>query len=1091
MNLRRRRALTLAFQVITFLGLDRAAAETCGPGVVLEEVGKGSALERAGLRPGDLLTGWERPPDPPANPQAGAGEIRTAFDWAWVKIEQAPRGMVRLRGEREGVPVLFEVPKGVWDARARPRMGADFFAAYGEGRRRIEAGDVEAGVALWSELVQRAEPQAVPGVKPWLLLRISEAWSQGRQDGKARSILQAALAEAQDVQTRVVLWEALGESFQYANEMTQAEASFRSALEVGETAWGESLEGASMLSRLGNILRLRGRTDAAEQLENRGLEIRQRCAPDSLEVADSLHQLFLVAFGRNDLEAMSGLLRRAQAIQERWPPDTLARAETLNDLGLLEKERYHTAEAGEAFERAVAILEQRAPDSIQMATTLARCAAIARALGDAESAEELLRRALEIRQKLAPGSLGTAAIWTNFGMIARERGELAAAAHHFQRALEIWGKTSPEGQEVASSLNSLGEIARSRGAPDEAWDLHRRALALSERTSNRLLEAFTLNDLGAVAEARGDLKLALDFHQRALAIDERLAPGTIDEALTLHTIGRLYRQMGRAGQAAQRLIQAVDALESQVGRLGGSRDREATFRASYEEIYRDAIAIELEQGHAAEAFRLVERSRARSFLALLSERDLDLSGELPAALDRSRRDNAAQYDQTLLKLTSLPPAAGEAAREALRRELSRLRQDRDEIAVEIRKASPRLAALHRPQPLDLAAAREVLDPGTLALSYSIAKDHAVLFAVTREGGLRVKILPVGEERLRRDVESFLKSARQPAPDAGAATLARSLYQTLVGPVDGLVARSERVLILPDGPLHRLPFGALVRGTEGRGHYLIEWKPLQTALSLTVYGALRAARREPARPAASPAAEVVAFGDPHYPQALAAGQQERAPIQGPRRDLRNSNWTALPYSRREVERIAEAYSAAHLYLGEEATEERAKAVARDARVLHFATHGYLDDRSPLDSALVLTIPEQLSPGRDNGLLQVWEIFESVRLDADLVVLSACDSALGRELNGEGLIGLTRAFQYAGARSVVATLWSVSDQATAELMARLHRHYAAGLTKDEALRQAQIELIHQPIRITTAEGRTVEMDASAPFFWAAFQLFGDWR
>ncbi len=1093
MNPRCRSALILAFQVITLRGLDRAAAETRGPGVVLEEVGKGSALERAGLRPGDLLAGWERPPDPPANPQAGAGEIRTVFDWAWVKAEQAPRGTVRLRGEREGVPVLFEVPKGVWDARARPRMAADFFAAYEEGRRRVEAGDVEAGVALWSELAQRAEPQAVPGLKPWLLLRISEAWSQDRQDGKARSALQAALAEAQDAQTRVVLWEALGESFQYANEMAQAEASFRSALEVGETAWGESLEGAATLSRLGNILRLRGRKDAAEQLERRGLEIRQRCAPDSLEVADSLHQLFLVAFSRNDLEAMSGLLRRAQAIQERWPADTLAMAETLNDLGLLEKERYHTAEAGEAFGRAVAILEQRAPDSIQMATTLARFAAIARALGDAESAEELLRRALEIRQKLAPDSLGTAAIWTNFGMIARERGELAAAAHHFQRALEIWGKASPEGQEVASSLNSLGEIARLRGALDEAWDLHRRALAISERSSSRLLEAFTLNALGAVAEARGDLKLALDFHQRALAIHERLAPGTIDEALTLHTIGRLYRQMGRSGQAAQRLTQAVGALESQVGRLGGSRDREATFRAGYEEIYRDAIAIELDQGHAAEAFRLLERSRARSFLALLSERDLDLSGELPAALDRSRRDNAAQYDQTLLKLASSTPATGEAeaAREALRRELSRLRQERDEIAAEIRKASPRLAALHQPQPLDLAAARKVLDPGTLALSYSIGKDHAVLFAVTREGGLRVKILPVGEERLRRDVESFLESARQPVSDdgdAGAAALARSLYQTLVGPVDDLVARSERVLILPDGPLHRLPFGALVRGSEGRGHYLIEWKPLHTALSLTVYGALRAARREPARPAASAAAQVVAFGDPHYPQAPAAGQQARDPI---RRDLRNSHWTALPYSRREVERIAEAYSAAHLYLGEEATEERAKAVARDARVLHFATHGYLDDRSPLDSALVLTIPERLSPGRDNGLLQVWEIFESVRLDADLVVLSACDSALGRELNGEGLIGLTRAFQYAGARSVVATLWSVSDQATAELMARLHRHYAAGLAKDEALRQAQIELIHQPIRITTAEGSTVEMDASAPFFWAAFELFGDWR
>ncbi|HEX7182638.1 MAG TPA: CHAT domain-containing protein, partial [Thermoanaerobaculia bacterium] len=288
------------------------------------------------------------------------------------------------------------------------------------------------------------------------------------------------------------------------------------------------------------------------------------------------------------------------------------------------------------------------------------------------------------------------------------------------------------------------------------------------------------------------------------------------------------------------------------------------------------------------------------------------------------------------------------------------------------------------------------------------------------------------------------------------------------------------------------FGALVRDTAGRGQYLAEWKPLHTALSLTVYGALRASRGEPSRSApAAGQARLVAFGDPRYPKDLAPREPARDPVRRTLGGLRSFNWAALPYSRREVERIAETYPEARLYLGDEATEERAKSVGRDARILHFATHGYLDDRTPLDSALVLTIPEELLASQDNGLLQVWEIFESVRLDADLVVLSACESALGRELSGEGMIGLTRAFQYAGARSVVASLWSITDQVTAELMARFHHHYAAGLPKDEALRAAQIELIREPIRITTANEQALEMDASAPYFWAAFQLFGDRR
>jgi CHAT domain-containing protein len=531
------------------------------------------------------------------------------------------------------------------------------------------------------------------------------------------------------------------------------------------------------------------------------------------------------------------------------------------------------------------------------------------------------------------------------------------------------------------------------------------------------------------------------------------------------------------------LARAVDALESHVGKLGVSQDLQASFRAGSEEIYRDAIEVELEQGRGAEAFHLVERSRARSFLALLSERDLVFSSEIPDALERSRRDNAAQYDQTLGKLARWTPAAGEAAREALHGELSRLRRERDEIATEIRKASPRLAELRQPQPLDLAAARKVLDPGTLALSYSVGKEQTALFAVTREGGLRVEVLPLGEESLRRDVASFLERIQsQEAP----IDLARSLYRALIGPVADLVERSERVLILPDGPLHRLPFGALIREPGGHRQYLAEWKTLHSALSLTVYGALRASDRKPS------STQLVAFGDPHYPEDLAPTGETRGPVHPSLSlGLRGFHWAALPYSRREVERIAGVYPGARLYLGEDATEERAKSLGRDVRILHFATHGHLDDRSPLDSALVLTVPEGLPQGRDNGLLQVWEIFESVRLDADLVVLSACESALGREQSGEGLIGLTRAFQYAGAHSVVATLWDVADQTTAELMARFHRHLAAGLSKDEALRAAQIELIHQPVQITTTSGQALATDASAPFFWAAFQLFGDWR
>jgi CHAT domain-containing protein len=179
---------------------------------------------------------------------------------------------------------------------------------------------------------------------------------------------------------------------------------------------------------------------------------------------------------------------------------------------------------------------------------------------------------------------------------------------------------------------------------------------------------------------------------------------------------------------------------------------------------------------------------------------------------------------------------------------------------------------------------------------------------------------------------------------------------------------------------------------------------------------RAARSRPPRRA--PAAErLAAFGAPIYPslaRGVPADPQVREAVR------RGLDLRSLPWSGQEVQTIAALYLQALVYLGREATEEKAKSLGPETRLVHFACHGLLDERFPLNSALALTLPEQEAEGQDNGLLQAWEIFESGRLDADLVTLSACDTALGREMGSEGLVGLTRAFQYAGARSVLASL-----------------------------------------------------------------------
>jgi CHAT domain-containing protein len=359
------------------------------------------------------------------------------------------------------------------------------------------------------------------------------------------------------------------------------------------------------------------------------------------------------------------------------------------------------------------------------------------------------------------------------------------------------------------------------------------------------------------------------------------------------------------------------------------------------------------------------------------------------------------------------------------------------------------------------------------LEYAVGTGKTWLFVVRAADvpgpGLSVFRIATGEKALREEVERFRNLLKRPGSDRAALRKrARNLYNLLVRPAAGPIARAQRILVSPDGPLHTLPFAALMRGDR----YLVEWKPIHSVLSATVYAELR--QSHPAR--RNPWEERLdAFGAPRYPRP--------APSEPADPEVREAQrgWTLLPLpsSRKEVEAIASLYPQSHAYLGPDATEERAKSLGTDSGLIHFACHGLLDERFPLNSALALTLPEHPIPGQDNGLLQAWEIFESVRLDADLVTLSACDTALGKEMGGEGLVGLTRAFQYAGARSVLASLWGVADYSTARLMARFYRYLRDGRSKDEALRAAQIDQIRQ------------KGGSSHPFFWAAFELNGDWR
>jgi CHAT domain-containing protein len=320
------------------------------------------------------------------------------------------------------------------------------------------------------------------------------------------------------------------------------------------------------------------------------------------------------------------------------------------------------------------------------------------------------------------------------------------------------------------------------------------------------------------------------------------------------------------------------------------------------------------------------------------------------------------------------------------------------------------------------------------------------------------------------------SGRAAALDPALLDESRRLYDLLLAPASRLVGSAASLLIAADGPLQTLPFAAL---RDAGGAWLAERKPITFAPSATAWASIGGrARTGPGGPG-----RLVAFADPTLPAAREPAGAEGlrggagAPLVRYRLGL-----AALPFAREEARAVAGAWAGpSAVFSGDTATKARALGLGPGARVLHFATHALVDRRFPLDSGLALAAREPDASGEVSGLLQAWEVLESMRLDADLVTLSGCETGQGSEGSGEGLVGLVRAFQIAGARTVAASLWSVSDRSTMELMTRFYRGLARGERKDEALRGAQRAL---------ARGEAGPVFAQ-PWHWAAFELFGDGR
>jgi CHAT domain-containing protein len=401
-----------------------------------------------------------------------------------------------------------------------------------------------------------------------------------------------------------------------------------------------------------------------------------------------------------------------------------------------------------------------------------------------------------------------------------------------------------------------------------------------------------------------------------------------------------------------------------------------------------------------------------------------------------------------------------------------------------------------PTPIGAAEAQRVLPPDTALLAFYIDGDTSTLFVVTRDRPVQAIRLALPEKELAARVDFVRRSVSREAGTRGLkletsdevrVSAARDLYRRLF-PAEALEAlqHAGRILLSPDGVLWDLPFAALVTNDQGKPQYLGLEKPLAYTQSLTTF----AQSRRAAPPARRLKDNVLVVGNPLFDNALRGTRPGTAGVTSQTRRRAAGELAMLsgdgiipeplPHAEEEAIAVAKTYGV-RAATGAIPTEAWFRQHAPDADVVHLATHGYFNPWRAVSSGLWLAVPQKTPESgetNDDGALQAWEVFSQLELRAELVVLSACETGLGSKVPGEGLVGLSRAFQVAGASSIVATHWRVSDRSTATGMLALHQNLRRGLPKDEALRQAMRKLANDP---ATAN----------PYHWAPFILVGDLR
>jgi CHAT domain-containing protein/tetratricopeptide (TPR) repeat protein len=898
--------------------------------------------------------------------------------------------------------------------------------------------------------------------------------------------LREALATARELKDRpreALALGHLGDTHEKLGDYAEALRCHRQSLDLRRELRDRRGEAAG-LHGVGSALAALGRYAEAQKCIAESLEITRELRVRSLEaIALAQFAQFDAETGR-DVEARRHYEESLKVHRELKNPS--GESACLTGLGILEAHAGRYGPALERHEAALAIVRRlgnrageavclsnianvyqktgRYADALQyqrdalktardigkkpsVASTLTNLGLLLGRMGRNAEALELEQESLGIYR--AMGDLaGEAHILVNLGATFQRLDRLDEALAHKEAALKI-ARALKDRTLEARVLWGIGMVLVKKERAEEALKHFEDALKSLHELGDRDGEAGLLDNIGGAHLKAGRTREALAVFEKALAI-ARVTGNPHAEAFYLRDVGNARLKAGASKEAAEAFAQAVAATEKL---RTATRDPElqASVVGEHASPYHGLALARVQLGEPASAFAASERLRARSLLDLLAGAKLDVrKGMTGPELTEDERLQA-RLTSLEVRLEGLRSRRADAARVAeLRKELEAARRERDDFRRDLYLRRPEVREFRAdfaPAALgelgrDLFARR----PGLVALSYLVGEEETLLFALTagEKGGparLAAHRIKAGEKAFEAAVAAFRKACESPtlAPDGA------ELHRLLLGPVEEQMKRASHVVVVADGPLVALPFHALRAGEDSP--YLIERCAVSYASSLTVMAAMQR-RGDELRRKHGEGKNMLAVGIGDF------GRRARR----------------LPGAEPEARAVAKLFGTETPLLGPTATPAALRGRWAGARYLHFATHGVLNEASPFYSAVLLGAADGVT-----AQLYARDLLEA-DLAAELVVLSACETALGQRVSGEGVLGLGWAWFVAGVPGVVAGLWQVEDASAAKLMAEFWEGVKGGKTSAEALRSAQRGVLKDP-------------KTRHPFYWAPFALYGE--